>query len=589
MRAAKGAPVISPPFDPAALDPSGLGEHIAVPFEVRRLPHARLLWLNERWLIEAGMAPHDTQARASFAARMLQDFAVTSRVSDLPGTSACPHVLHADRYGGTGGAPHGGSGRCGIKDGFIAKGIGKTPLVSEGVDVLHKSGRMSVGEAIRETVSAEIANRELPWGAVPTVAIIDAGFDFPHGECAEPRRAAIVIRPAFIRPAHFERSIFFGTGGYRDSAQFQDALRVRDATRAAVAAPLTYPPLLEMFRRFAQQIGVARARRLWQGRFLSSNVSIDGALVDFGSFRAVPNWRRTIGLAGECFGAEAEQLRHTFLSVAGFFGKYAPQALAGLDPRPYLRELAALERASFLDACLAGLGAQAASDTAPARELVACLEAYYVRQQAARTGVDVAGGCRWIHDAFTGRAAARPGTAHEQAAEAQLLAAIRAAEASRELGGVSLRRAAEFFRPRALLTYDAADRRARRIERLAGRSEAPRLVQQHIAREIAFNLCRSRFTPAPLLPLRAAADVHTAIMLCEDLRQSSRTFWVEAAARDDQAYVLGCRVPFADLGAVVSLKPHLVGFEVPAHRYAAGRLAIGAARVPVDGKFLAVE
>jgi hypothetical protein len=119
---------------------------------------------------------------------------------------------------------------------------------------------------------------------------------------------------------------------------------------------------------------------------------------------------------------------------------------------------------------------------------VACIEAYYHCQQAARTGVDVAGDCRWIHDALTGRAAAQPGAGHEQAAEAQLVAAIRAAEASRELGGVSLRKAAEFFRPRTLLTYDASDRRARRIERLAGRSEAPQLVQQHIAREVAFNL-----------------------------------------------------------------------------------------------------
>jgi hypothetical protein len=487
------------PSGPAALDPTALGEHIVAPFEVRRLPHARLLWLNERWLVDAGTAPQDTRARAGFAARMLHDFAVTSRASDVPGTSACQHTLYADRYGGTGGAAHGGSGRCGSKDGFIAKGIGKTPLVTEHVDIYHKNGRMSVDEAIREAINAEIAQRELPWGAVPTVAIIDAGFDFPYGEKAELRRAAIVVRPSFIRPAHFERSIFFGAGGYRDSAQFLDAQRVRDATRAAVAAPALYPSLLEMFRRFAQQIGTARAHRLWQGRFLSSNVSIDGALVDFGSFRAVPNWRRTVGLAGEFFGTEMEQVRHVFLSVAGFFGKYAPQALAGLDPRPYLRELAALERASFLDACLAGFGARATSDAEPARELVACIEAYHRCQQAARTGVDVAGDCRWIHDAFTGRAATRPGAGHEQAAEARLLAAIRAAEASRELAGVSLRKAAEFLRPRLLLTYDASSRRARRIERLARRSDAPQLVQRHIAREIACNAIAAVPVPTQLL------------------------------------------------------------------------------------------
>jgi hypothetical protein len=468
-----------------ALDPAALSAHVAVRFEVRRLPHARLLWLNERWF-QAVMAPRES--RASFVARMLADFAVTSCASDLPGTSHCGHTLYADRYGGTGGAQHGGSGRCGSKDGFIAKGIGKTPLVDEHVDIYHKNGRMSVEEAIREAIAAEIAERELPWSTVPIVAIIDAGFEFAYGQNAELRRAAIVVRPWFIRPAHFERSIFFGTGGQRDSAQFLDAQRVRDATRAVAAAPTIYPSLLEMFRRFAQQIGVARAHRIWQGRFLSSNVSIDGALVDFGSFRAVPNWRRTVGLAGECFGAETEQLRGAFLSVASFFGKYAPQALTGLDPRPYLRELVALERASFVDACLAGFGARVKSEAAPARELVASIEDYYRCQQAARTGVDVASDCRWIHDAFSGRAATRPAGSREQAAEARLLEAIRTAEARTEPAGVSLHDAAGFFRPRALLTYDASSRRARRIERLSGRHDAPRLVQRYIAREIAVNL-----------------------------------------------------------------------------------------------------
>lgn len=466
-------------------DPVALGERVAVHFEVRRLPNARLLWLNGRWLTDVGMASAEQGAREGFVARLLDDFAVTSGASDVPGTRDCAHTLYADRYGGTGGALHGGSGRCGIRNGFIAKGIGKTPLVDENVDVYHRSGRLPLGEAIAETIHAEIVNRELPWGAVRTVAIIDAGFEYPHGPDAEPRRAAILVRPSFIRPAHFERSIFFGSGGRRDSAQFQDAGRVREACANAASSTLA-PPLREMFRRFAQQLGTARARRLWQGRFLSSNVSIDGALVDFGSFRALPNWRRTVGLAGECFGAEAEHLRHTFISVAGYFAKYAPRALEGLDLRPFLCELAATERASFLDACLEGIGAGSSCADPDARDLGESFDEYYRCQQAARTGVDVAGGCRWIHDAFTGRAA-RPATLRERAAEARLLEAIRHAERTQAPAGVSMARAEGFFRPRPLLTYDASMRRARRIERLAGRDDAPARVARHIAREIALN------------------------------------------------------------------------------------------------------
>jgi hypothetical protein len=571
------------PFDPVAL-----GEHVGVPFEVRRLPSARLLWLNERWLIEAGMAPSDIAARECFAARMLRDFAVTSVASDVPGTSACESHLLADRYGGSAGELHGGSGRCGSKDGFIAKGIGKTPLVTEQVDIYHKNGRMSVGEAIRETINAEIVNRELPWGAIPTVAIIDAGFDFPYGEQREPRRAAIVVRPAFIRPAHFERSIFFGTGGYRDSPQFNDALRVRDAARAAAAAPGTYPSLVETFRRFSQQIGVARARRLWQGRFLSSNVSIDGALVDFGSFRALPNWRRTIGVAGECFGAEMEQLRRAFLSVAAYFGKYAPRHLDGLDPRAYLRELAQVEHAAFLDSCFAGCGVGDRGDSA-ARALAAAFDAYYHCQQGGRIGVDVAASSRWIYDAFVPRAGRPPANERECGVEQSLLDAIRAAAPSTSLDDACFHKARDYFKPRSLLTYEASDRRARRIERLvAGRADAARVVQAHIASELASNLYRSRFTPAKLLPMSAACDVHTSIMLCEDAQRRTRTFWVEASAHESNAYVLGCEIPIDQLdGRIVALRPHLVGFEVPARCYREGRLSIGASSVQLGDRIRA--
>jgi hypothetical protein len=571
----------------STLDPAALGEHVGASFEVRRLPSARLLWLNERWLIEAGIAPGDGAARESFVGRIMRDFAVTSVASDVPGTTSGSELrLSADRYGGSGGELHGGSGRCGSKDGFIAKGIGKTPLVTEQVDIYHKNGRMSVSEALRETINAEIVNRELPWGAIPTVAIIDAGFDFPYGESQEPHRAAIVVRPAFIRPAHFERSIFFGSGGYRDSAQFKDALRVRDATRAAAAAPEVYPPLLDMFRRFAQQIGVARARRLWQGRFLSSNVSINGALVDFGSFRALSNWRRTIGVAGECFGTEMDQLRRAFLSVAGYFGKYAPEQLSDLDPRAYLRELIQVEHAAFLDSCFSGCGVTAREGSG-AQRLAACIDAYYHCQQAARIGVNVGDSSRWIYDALVERAGTRPANSVERVVEADVLAAIRNAAPEAKQGGAGLQKAREFFRPRGLLSYFALDRRARRIERLvAGRADAARMVRDYIASELAFNLYRTRFTPSQLLPLSAACDVHTSIVLCEDSNRQARTFWVEAAARGGNAYVLNCEVPLDRLaGGIVPLGPHLVGFEVPARCYESGYLSIAGSRVQIGIQF----
>lgn len=541
-------------------DPADLSEHALVPFEVRTLENARLLWLNERWLIESGRDPRDTTAREAFAAKLMRDFAVTSAP---PGAGDGAATLFADLYGGSGGEIHGGSGRCGSRDGFIAKGIGRTPLTAAHADVYHRNGYMSLGEAIREAVSGEILGRELPWGAMPVVAIIDAGFSFPYGPDGVQRRAAIAVRPSFIRPAHFERSIFFGNGGRPDSAQFRDALRVRDAVRRASRHPERYTSPFEMFTRFAQQIGAARAQRLWLGRFLTSNIAIDGALVDFGAFRAVPNWRRIVGLAGENFGAELQQLRHGFLSVASYFGKYSPESLEGVDVRAYLRRLEEIEQRSFVDTCMQQLGAH---DDALAPHLVG----YYRQQQARVTGVDVAAKCPWIHDALSRRAPRPAPSGPEQAAERALLDAL---ARSRILPA----RALHFFRPRTRLTYDVADKAARRVERLvtAQPGTAAALVSACIDRQVGASFNDIRYLPPHLEPESAVRGAHSAVITCRQ-RDGGRAFWVEAARHEDRLFISGQPIALESLDyPPASLQAHRAGIELPAGQWRDGHLRVG--------------
>lgn len=204
-----------------------------VPFPVGRLPDASLLWLNERWFHDLGMAIHDTPTRARISASLLERFAVTSIEAHCVAGSFGGQTLGADRYGGSGGAIHGGSGRCGSDGMLIAKGTGPTPLVSEAHDWSHSHGCLYLYDAIREAVASEILNAEAPHGAVPIVAIIDAGFSLARTDADEPERCAILIRPAFLRLAHFERSLYFGTSGSANSDQFQDSLRVKDAIHFA--------------------------------------------------------------------------------------------------------------------------------------------------------------------------------------------------------------------------------------------------------------------------------------------------------------------------------------------------------------------
>ncbi|UUL82579.1 hypothetical protein [Sphingomonas qomolangmaensis] len=292
-----------------------LGPSLAVPTPVRAI-RARVLWINRRWWTQYTKTSINQREYCDIRDWLLDSFAVNTVTKGQ--TDA---VLAADRYGSNSGSLHGGSGRCAMLGNFNAKGIGPTGLVPHVSIGTHEDGRVSLAEAIREAVSSEIAARELPYGSVPIVAILGLQDD-AAGE-------AIVVRPNFIRPAHFQRSVFFGSSGFQGADQQIDAVRVRDAIDAAIARPqaIGYPGLPALILRYAAQIGASQAHRLWQGRFLSANVSVTGALVDFGSFRAVPSWHRYFGEPGEFFGRDAGALARTAKALNATFAAHGYQSL----------------------------------------------------------------------------------------------------------------------------------------------------------------------------------------------------------------------------------------------------------------------
>ena len=379
----------------------GLGPHIGVPVRVRGLPAARVLWLNRRWFLQASVNILDAEVRAAQERWLLETYAVQSDYDSDSRDGEPASDYFADRYGGSGGAPHGGSGRCLVHGDFNAKGVGRTPLVAEHVDWEHAHGFLSLVDAVREAVCAEIAASETPYGGVPIIAIIDTGAHYARDDDEAPQRGAIVVRPNFIRPAHFERSVFFGTAGSQTSDQFIDALRVRDAIRAVAERPgelqIQFDGPADMFRRLAEQLGATRALRLWQGRFLSSNLSIDGAMVDFGAFCATPTWRRAVRSTYVGFGDEARYIGWAVTSLGHFFQKYGPRR-HHLPPRtPFLAELDDLCQASFVRINLSGLIAPQAGGTAADRDRVRdLLLEYFDMQQSTRVDYDTTAGSPWI-------------------------------------------------------------------------------------------------------------------------------------------------------------------------------------------------
>ena len=213
----------------------------------------------------------------------------------MRGSLGGDRTVHADRYGDPRGtSPHGGSGRVATVGRFQVKGIGRTPLVGDATWI-HSHGLMSLTEAVCEGIHGEILDAELPFGALPVIAIIDCGetMKTPHDEL----RRALAVRPAALRPAHLLRAASFVGATDLVVTPSPDAARVRDAISRVASmsdadrSQINLPrDLADLLDRLARQAATADALRLFTGGLFAGNVSLTGALLDFGVARALYSW-----------------------------------------------------------------------------------------------------------------------------------------------------------------------------------------------------------------------------------------------------------------------------------------------------------
>lgn len=433
------------------LDPRDLGSEMMAAFSVKRLPQSKIVWLNHRWLRVNGVDTDSKSLLGGITADLLNRFGVLADVAPAEGRSKSVRWFEADRYGGTAGAQHGGSGRSGSSQRLNAKGIGRTPLVSDRVDAEHSNGLLPLREAIKEAIFSEICDVRLPYGALPIIAIIDTGLRHSFDKAKLPERCAIVVRPTFVRPAHYERTIFYGDAGHPGSAQVLDAARVQRAVQRSLEHPERYPSIRETFTRHAVQLGACRAHRLWMGKWISSNVSIDGQVADFGSFRTVPTWHRRVGMSGEVFGSELGQLRRAFLSVLYYVTKFGGMSAEQFNVSEFVDALALVERRSFLETCLNSLGANSPTERSALEDPLVRL---YDLQQALRTGDDVSDAF-WLHALVSGHPS-RKATHMEEEISCNLLTIVEDLEHSGSTVTVSA--LAAFLEPRDRFQYIPFDK-----------------------------------------------------------------------------------------------------------------------------------
>lgn len=477
-----------------------LGDALFAQYEVKPYRKAKVLWLNHRWFLEQGVNSHDRDTQQDIITWLLESYAVgfpgeKQKSSDF---FEATKPYKADRYGSTDGTQTGGSGRCGTQGKFNAKGIGRTPLTSRTVERYHRHGFLRLNSAIREAITSEVAIAELPYGGVPVVAIIDPGVKFQFAE-EDPRkeRCGIVVRPNFLRPAHFERSLYFGDAGTRNSAQYQDALRVRDAVTfvnnepsVLARANIDFQNIEDAFVRFATQIGAGRAHRIWLTHFLTSNISIDGRVVDFDAVRSVPTWERAFFKSqNKSFGGELKSMQNALRSLKLYFSKYDAGNLVHYDVAALGQKLSAVMEQAFLEGCMAAFPLDHEDAPDLAAHYLQLLHHYFHCQQNSSYEVfweKPSSQRPWLFDAFNA-ADATAGPLEASVSQELRQVLIRAVGDSPIHEDTALNGFSRWLKPRReLFTHHAIPRVDSAISRLGPTAERNRqLIQGFIDREIA--------------------------------------------------------------------------------------------------------
>ena len=548
------------------------GTALLVPFTARRLRGASVLWLNERWFLERHLDVTDAATRRRACAWLLDEFAYSVPGSADPDDafSAGEKTFAADRYGGSGMVPHGGSGRAGLSGCFQAKGVGVTPLVGDVRSWTYSHGCMWLEEALREAIYSEIAAAEFPHGAVPVIAVLDAGVSYrlPSGEVGE--RRAIVVRPAALRPAHLERAPMFGGAAgerqARDTNDTTDVKRVVDAIRAfgAGAADGQTPGrhvtgLIDLFVRVAEQVAFGQVHRLCHGGYLTSNVTLDAELLDFGSFRAVPDWSKAYPLDNmPGFGDELLLLRSAIRSLCFFFRKYRLPGSPEL-PEALVQQAVAQALARRFDLeCLRLWSIDDVADADLRRVVIDAMREYFAEQQ--RVGVAIQRGWRsvqpWIGDELLSREPRGSGAREALSLEGRLLLRIddaltahfgAAGSGRRELAWLT---AARLLKPRPGLYRE--NMQAWLYEALGGQSSTSAPDAGSIADAVRECLTRGRrhwsLVPAGLAVTAQISFGHSSALLCRDVAASRWQLWVEGVRSGERVRLFDRWLPVESLG-----------------------------------------
>lgn len=268
-----------------------LGKDGYAPQIIQKLANPVLIWSDQEWFTNRGFAGSEKE--------LVEVLGFASRIADEPVSAYLDsfQTWYADRYGGWGMGSHLGSGRAGSKGAIQIKGIGQTKLLSPFADQYHSNGAAYLSEGIFETISSQILDRELPYGANRVIALIATGTfvrTMYKGELyIEPR--ALIVREDPLRPAHLIRN-----GYASDKDRDAETRRIQNVMENITelfshAIPESKYSLdqaddsvrsgfFSFLRRMAETQAYMFSHSLYKGDFSPSNVELSGKALDFGRF-----------------------------------------------------------------------------------------------------------------------------------------------------------------------------------------------------------------------------------------------------------------------------------------------------------------
>lgn len=295
-----------------------------------RIDGCAVAWINKRWFAEQGFDTRIASVVANIESELIEKFAfqIDSEERPLePGTVARKRSFYIDGYGSTGLVLYGGSGRAGVLDGYQVKGIGRTPFCGKDVDWYHSHGFIWLDEALREAVFSELARHEAPCGAIPTIAVlaVDESLQDPGGVW---RQRALLVRPFEARPCHFQRALLHsGEGGKARGFEHEwDVNRVTSNVKTQEVFHDIHggDAVRRIAKNYGSQAAYAHVAGWFHGGFSSSNLTMSGKYIDFGSARFVSTLcGRHYENFGQTYGSELESSIVTLDSIGFYLSKYS--------------------------------------------------------------------------------------------------------------------------------------------------------------------------------------------------------------------------------------------------------------------------